>query len=297
MDKHAQDFSRQIVARLDEIKRLIHDVISFKREERQSGDKHDEQTNNRQAQSSLGTKQPAPHPDPSLGSTKTIAAPKNEWLLRLKEWQPAAEIAGVIVLVIYTSVTIALWYSSREANKIARASLMADQRPWVLTNNAQPEPNTTYDAQGHFVIGQPMFWRVDYSNYGHSPALNMIGVGMVFFGSDAMKMADGFFSRLRRPLSSSGSHIVLPPGGPPQPRALIANGPLVDVGQKFSSPYSAPLTKDGRDFIYTHDFGVVTVGRLEYGSSLGDALYWTDFCYSTFLTGAINICPEHNEAH
>jgi hypothetical protein len=54
-----------------------------------------------------------------------------------------------------------------------------------------------------------------------------------------------------------------------------------------------PLSESDVTFIKTHDFGIYAVGRLQYEDLSGN-IYSTDFCYSTFLTGAIPMCPKHN---
>lgn len=77
--------------------------------------------------------------------------------------------------------------------------------------------------------------------------------------------------------------------------ALVPNGPLVGVGQIFTSVRTEPLTAEDLAFIYANDFAIVIVGRTQY-QDLSNNIYTTDFCYATFITGATNDCGgRHNE--
>ena len=186
--------------------------------------------------------------------------------------------------------------SAQEAVSLARSNFIVDQRPYVLTNGIIPEANTARDQNGHFSVGQRVFWNFYYSNYGRSPAVNFTIRSRLFHGPGAMHDASRWLMSLPHPLKPGSANGTLPPGGPP-PSQPGQPQPGVGVGQGFSSVHSLlPLTKENVDYIFGHDWSIVVIGRLQYRDLPGN-LYWTDFCASIFLTGAINLCPEHNEIH
>jgi hypothetical protein len=193
-----------------------------------------------------------------------------------------------------TGAAIEAAATAQDALKEARANFIKDQRPWILMNAVLPEPGTRHDAQGHFAAGFPLLWRVCYSNYGRSPAIKVIGNARLFHGPNALNNADRYFRDL--PGRLLGPSTVLPPGGPPAPQSLTPGQPPIEVGQGFSTINTETLSPGAIAFIYSHDFAIVAVGRFQYEDVSGN-LYWTDFCRSTFLTGAINDCERHNEIH
>jgi hypothetical protein len=188
--------------------------------------------------------------------------------------------------------------AANSALKLTRDNFIRDQRPWLFANEIMPEPGSPRDAHGHFAPASPMFWRIYFSNYGRSPAFRLRSAMRVFHGPNAMVAADTFFGALRTFPDVDGG-TVLPPGGPPAPRAIVPGGEIVEIGQQFTTALTdGPLTAEDLTFIYGHDLSVVVVGRIQYRDISGQNLYWLDFCRSTFLTGAINDCGgRHNEVH
>ena len=52
------------------------------------------------------------------------------------------EFGGIVLLAIYTGVTILLWCSSKDANKIAKDQFTRDQRPYIwLSDKDKPPQN------------------------------------------------------------------------------------------------------------------------------------------------------------
>ena len=134
-----------------------------------------------------------------------------------------------------------------------------------------------------------------------SPAFRLRGELRIFHGANAMRDADAFFSALRPFADADGGGAILPPGGPSAPRPIVPCGEpyrsRTKIHLRGSTP--APLTAEEVAFIFGHDLSIVVVGRFQYRDISGKDLYWTDFCNSTFLSGAINdhAGGRHNEAH
>ena len=64
-------------------------------------------------------------------SNNSAAAPKREWIRQLKEFEPVIAVIGTAVLIIYTTVTVALLCSAREANRLAVRTFDAVSRPFI----------------------------------------------------------------------------------------------------------------------------------------------------------------------
>jgi len=141
--------------------------------------------------------------------------------------------------------------------------------------------------------GQPMMFNVYFANYGKSPALKASGKGMIFIGKDAVKDADEWFrTDAPKPMLHAPTAII-PPGVP----ATDPKGNVTSVGVFSTAVSKKRLTKDDILYIKTHDLGFVIVMREQYFDSLGNK-YWTDGCWSSFMSGAIPECPQgHNEVH
>lgn len=185
--------------------------------------------------------------------------------------------------------------AAQDSITLTRENFIKDQRPWIFMDATLPEPTQPHDAQGRFMPGQHILWRISFSDYGRTPAIHAVTGAEIFFGATARAQGDAYFVKLPRLLI--GPATLVPPGGPPVPEPLIPGGPPVNIGRQFSTVVSRGVpTADDLVFIYSHDFAVVVVGRVQYKDSF-DNLYWTDFCFSTFISGAINNCYEHNEAH
>jgi hypothetical protein len=54
---------------------------------------------------------------------------------RLRRLKPLIEAVGIVFLIIYTGVTIGLWCSSRDANKLSHEYFLKDQRPYMWPMN------------------------------------------------------------------------------------------------------------------------------------------------------------------
>ena len=185
---------------------------------------------------------------------------------QLEQMKASSAQTDKLVIAAQTSASVSL-----DALNLARKNFLADERPYVFTNAVIPEPSSPRDAQGHFAAGSRLSWRVDFNNYGRSPAINLIIKAGLFHGLRALEEADNYFQQL--PTALTGPVLILPPGGPPS------------VDQSFTTVVSLlPLSADEIAFIYSHDFAIVVVGRFQYQDTSGTP-YWTDFCTSTFITG------------
>jgi hypothetical protein len=79
-----------------------------------------------------------------------------------------AEMATLIVLGLYTTVTILIWCSTKEANRISRDTFISSNRPWIGVPEIKPSKETIGLSGTKFHIE----WELPlvFKNYGHSPA-------------------------------------------------------------------------------------------------------------------------------
>lgn len=170
MDNHAQEFARQIISRLDDIKRLAHDAITFNQKEGYGTDQDSNTANDRKGYAESEGNNPHPKTDPSKTADNTPATSKPERFPQLVEWKPVAEWAGIVVLVIYTGVNVAIWFSSMAANRISSEALVAVQRPFVSIRAEGPSMADLKPG-----VNQDIPWKFVMENSGNTPARNARG--------------------------------------------------------------------------------------------------------------------------
>jgi hypothetical protein len=207
---------------------------------------------------------------------------KNEksfpWLRRLK---PLIEAVGIVFLIIYTGVTIGLWCSSRDANKLAHEHFLKDQRPYMWPMKIEAHP---------LKVGEPVRVNVFYANYGKTPALKEKSAGkvLIYVGEGTLKQADTFFANFDENKVIGGSEIIVPPGIPPNPKD----------SQAWATDQSDIIPKDQAavDGIDKTDGSFAVVGVITYFDSYGTH-YRSDYCAMHLANGNVAWCARHNEIH
>lgn len=254
-------------------------------------------------ESAEATKQVAKKPPPSR-LTVDVQIPREEAdryyaeqlkTLQLQRRTLHATVATFVAVAFYAIVAYLQWSTmdatfrevrqqsasatntattAKDSLQLARDNFIKDQRPYLLITKIFPDPQ--------IAPGKVMYWRIEQVNYGRSPAINTIGRTDVFNGMNALSQANDFFAKLpKRFVRNVGSQGIVGPNAPAVFSSIRSHGVITP----------AEVT-----FITTHDLAVAVVGRLQYEDLSGNT-YYTDFCYSTFVTGAITYCPTHNEIH
>lgn len=230
-----------------------------------------------------------PKPNESLGSS-----PPQDWPLNgedghraepPKNWwdkaKPFVEIAGVVLLAIYTTFTVSLFYQNR--NEFA-----GDQRPWIWIDEEHAH-GTAFKKDNVVRFNLPI------KNFGKSPAIKVdayLEIDGNFFGdSTVAERVDGAFSAmLANRIQSRHNLFVLPAGA-------ILNYPLtLNVSKQI-------LGQEGLRTIV--QFGEapgswVVTGRITYSDAFGNS-HVTDTC--TYNAGMfpsdtepeMAACPDHNQ--
>jgi hypothetical protein len=164
--------------------------------------------------------------------------------------------------------------AARNGLALTAAQFARDQQPYVLPTNVRPERS--------FTVGDIAQWRIEYRNFGRSPALRVRAAGRVFTGRDTKKLAIEYLNGLETPMGQGPGYFsvsILPPE---------------QTAAEFSTAQSrAPLTAEQHASLKMGDFPMIIVGRFEYDDILGNA-YQSDFCRGTLATGAIATCPDFN---
>lgn len=181
-------------------------------------------------------------------------------------------VAGLVTLWFVkrsTDAAVDAANAARNSVALAAANFVRDQQPYVLVSAVNPE--------GEMAVGRVSFWRVEYRNFGKSPAINMRARGKVFVGKNAEKIAKGYLNGLPRL------------AGPP-----VSLLPPNTVQNSFATAQTdRPLSVDEHALIPTRDFALIIIGRFEYEDFAGN-VYQSDFCHGTLTTGRIAECPELN---
>ena len=188
-------------------------------------------------------------------------------------WHFSRELSVLVVFAFISLLFLSVQScQTREALELSRSA----QRPFVL---ALP---TDLDEDG-LLVGEPVVWRVEYGNYGQSPAVRLTGRGRVFVGEDAMAEVDEMFEDLpsATPTLAFG---LLPPT-----RAGEEGGGRTDLSSRET------LTAEDLSYIRAHG-GVIQAGRLDYEDIVGDR-YWTNFCHITLADRTTSACDRHHGAN
>lgn len=166
-----------------------------------------------------------------------------------------------------------------------KENFVAEQRPYMFI-----DPYFTDKAGNAMLTGKPVFyggrkvhWKIRYLNYGKTPAIGFINYGEVDFGPNALSRAYEFMA-----------HTPIPPAKPPVPGTIT---PPTTTPVGYTDSFSDDkVTNDDLAYMTTHDYATVLVGRLFYSDVHGNPFY-TDYCKTTYLTGAIVDCPSFNSIH
>jgi hypothetical protein len=268
MDNHTQDFARQIISRLDAIKRLILDAIALNSQKGERGQKQIDQ--NEGHSDSIGNRTPVEfHPSPPAQVTPR----SHRWIRRHK---PLIELLGAVVLTIYTAVTIALWGSSKEANGTAIRALsdnnknfVTGERPYVwIANGKTGAPGIVKLLdKAQFV---QMIWTVSLSNFGKTPAYKLNGTRFIQVGSHSR-------------VSSYGEAIDVPTLIPPTGEVITTTISPPDIRE---TEIKAILARGSTEKI-------TIWGDYTYRDSHGN-LYETHYCLSRLNTGSISYCEGND---
>lgn len=121
---------------------------------------------------------------------------------------------------------------------------------------------------------------IAFPNFGRSPAINGIGSGKIFAGSEAMKSAKEWFD------SNSENSLACSVGGVIPPEATL---------RTYTSLHSDfEIDEDSMAQAKGINDGIVVVYREIYCDMFGGN-YRTDVCFTRLKTGAIANCANNNE--
>jgi hypothetical protein len=158
--------------------------------------------------------------------------------------------------------------TAREALALGRTSLIQDRRPYVLSATIE-EPTLK--------IGEAIKWNFTYTNFGKSPAIDVISKSRILWGKDALgTVAPDFFKRMR-------------------PLAGEKHGTLIPQGQNYSLTAQSDriLNRSMLEEVTKSDGALVLLVRLEYLDSSGNE-YFTNVCTHRLKTGALADCGRYN---
>jgi hypothetical protein len=278
MDNTAQDFARKILAAVERAVHLLSRIEPDEPAKNPEGtvghqNPSDQAPRHQQPPSAIPAELKMPA---ALVKEDTSSNRKDEYWkrksYRIQFWTMWATAAAFGAAGVYALISQRQLITMRE--QFAR-----DQRPYVIPTHIAPEQNSHREE---LAPGQIIQWRIESLNYGRSPAVNMTGNDQIFFGSNAEAEVDKYFKQLPKVLTrTGGSQGFRAPNGLGEPGFTTAQA-------------HKPLAESDITFIKTHDFGIFVAGRIQYEDMRGK-VYSTDFCYSTFLTGAIPMCLNHNE--
>lgn len=186
--------------------------------------------------------------------------------------------ATIIGLLVFVATAYQAWLTRDAVNEAVRATdaaidhFIKDQRPYVLISDNSPEAK--------IAVKEKVFGRIEFRNYGKSPAVNVRSRGKVFVGRDPKGTAYRFLSGL-------------PPRLTDPPVSLLP--PNVDNAKPHYSTVQSDeaLTIEQHAIIPQRDFALIVVVRFEYEDLEGNA-YQSDFCSGTLMTGRIADCPDFN---
>ena len=166
--------------------------------------------------------------------------------------------------------------ASRRSLGEMRSEFEDAQRPFLYVTTA-PSP---------LKAGELIHADLHFLNYGRTPAVQVTNQGRIFDGKQAPQDADLWFkgSAADPNVPSKGSSFVV--------------GPISDFskeGASFSTVFNKQIiTEPYLLELKSYDFSIVLVGRLKY-ADLSGKRYFTDYCFSYFVTGALPRCPVHND--
>ena len=196
-------------------------------------------------------------------------------------------ISGLFLLATVVVSALSTRAAIQSVNQ-SRLQFEKDQRPYVLVRSV---------SNFALAAGSPAGVDVVLSNYGKSPALRKVSYDIVLLGPSAEDDVEYFFDAEPKtsPPVLTGGEITLVPNSPD-----CAKWPLPSAGADFQcvgghvqSRGEAP-NKDQVEWLLSHDFAVVLVGRIFYEDMAGNK-YSTEYCFRRLATGAFAACTKRNE--
>jgi hypothetical protein len=150
-----------------------------------------------------------------------------------------------------------------------RKNFVKEQRPYIWLVPGDP----------NFEVGKRMVWNINFSNYGHSPAVHVRFCVMSTLGQDLLAvLIPENREKTCRPMMAEASNTIYPPGY---------------VG--FSTAESDhPLSADEVALIRNHDAVLGIMGKIEYEDTSGNS-YESLFCSFRLAQGGITSCKSNNE--
>lgn len=253
MDNSARDFAQKIIVELGHIKRLMIGGLS------EQGQQYHGPNRSQGSTSRSNTEPGIAHAEPTRETDDTKDRHQKSFptLRRLK---PLIEVTGVIFLVIYTGVTLFLWFESRKANRIAldalehnRVSFQREQRAWVRVKHAtfgRIKMNTIIPG-----------WPLTISNVGKSPALSIFAHAV--FEVIDKKSAPSF--SYDKPHSAVEMSILFPSD---------ENSFPAQTGPDANAPI--PISQIQVENLLSGNSYLAVFGQVVYTDQFGS--HWTRFC-------------------
>jgi hypothetical protein len=216
---------------------------------------------------------------PSHAHYKIACETEKDWWDKHKRW---AEIAGIILLAVYTFYTIKMYCANKQAANAAEKAadaayistriLQNQQRPWVdlagncIIQRAKWNPNEHPCAPDPLEvleksrIGEEITVYASVKNIGNSGAIDTrLTVHRCF--DKGTKERPPSFAQCNEQEIANGPLLLIPNGG----------SAMMDVEMSF------PLTAAQRDSIRDKSKRFFIVGHVDYTES-GKPQHWTDFC-------------------
>ncbi|MGA3373235.1 MAG: hypothetical protein ABSC48_15885 [Terracidiphilus sp.] len=185
----------------------------------------------------------------------------------------------LVAVIIYASLTAWLVCLSRDNLHTTKEFFQRDQRPYIFA--------TKIDDAILSQTGPPDFLEkrlaghIWYYNFGKSPALHVRKEGWIFYGSDALKQADGWFTQVggKGDLQAQVSNFV-------ETVLMQGEDPVNTIVLSQSTPPSVQVQ-------------YVVAMRIRYQDTFGNQ-YWSDVCFwhvPDMAPGYSTRCVSHNEIH
>jgi len=197
MDNQTKSFAQAVIAKLEAIRTLIHDAVMLPRQDQVTADAHEHQTDASQQQSVTRAKHPPIQVAPPITGSDTANQKNNKCLQWSTKWNPVFQVGGVIVLIIYASITAFQWSAMLEANRLSRQAFEVSNRAYVYISAIEMY---SQDPTSNSV-------KVTIGNSGHVPS-----VGFAIEAKGVMGMPEALPGP-GRPLHFSwgGEETIIPP--------------------------------------------------------------------------------------
>lgn len=231
------------------------------------------------------------------GEVKTSLPPEitNEYVSSSKETNAregrrfvveCVTLGFVALVAILNFVQLQMSHSAAQQSK---TQFVADQRPYLLVHEISPI---------HYAVGELMMADLQWANFGKTPAVHEKNISRIFFGRDALALADKFFIDVPDesvPVTTS-SEAVIPQSGHGCGIGEKSENSVFDCGFTTSKSKNAVMNAVQLLDATTNDAHLLIVGRIYYRDTAGNR-YSTDYCLERFRTGVLAYCPKHNDVN